>query len=156
MGCHRSYLSLNMSADWPVRIFYGLVTAYQGLYGLFVPGSVFYRAMQLHEAAVLIIGVLLAVGLLLVIDGVLAMFRYCTPLSCEPIKPLMLLFHRWRHLLFLPPVFCYFATLVAVNRDVGAGVVVVNGYYLMLAAAGVAFCLRDGIVSQTAMRGGHE
>lgn len=156
MGCYRSYLSLNMSADWPVRIFYGLVTAYQGLYGLFVPGSVFYRAIQLHDAALIIIGVLLAAGLLLLIDGVLAMFRYCTPFSCDPVKPLMLIFHRWRHLLFLPPVFCYFATLVVVSTEVGPGAIIVNGYYIMLATAGVAFCLRDGIVSQTAMRGSYE
>lgn len=156
MGCHRSYLSLNMSADWPVRIFYGLVTAYQGLYGLFVPGSVFYRAIQLHDAALIIIGVLLAAGLLLLIDGVLAMFRYCTPFSCDPVKPLMLIFHRWRHLLLLPPVFCYFATLVVVSVEVGPGAIIVNGYYIMLATAGVAFCLRDGIVSQTAMRGSYE
>lgn len=150
-------LSPSLSADWPVRIFYGLVTLYQGLFGVFVPSSIFYQALQDHEGAVLIISVFLMTGLLLVVDGAFAMVRYCTPVNCDRVQPLMRLFHRWRHLLFLPPVFCYYVTLVLVNTHLKAGVWTVIGYYVVLAVLGVMFCLRDGIISQKAAhrRGPH-
>ena len=146
-----------MSADWPVRIFYGLVTLYQGLFGVFVPSSIFYQALHDYEGAVLIVTILLSAGLLLVVDGGFAMVRYCTQVNCTRIHPAMCLFHRWRHLLFLPPVFCYYVTLVLVNTHLRSGVWTVIGYYVMLAVLGVVFCLRDGIISQKAAhrRGPH-
>ncbi len=149
-------LSPSLSADWPVRIFYGLVTLYQGLFGLFVPSSIFYQALQDHEAAVLIISIFLVAGGLLVVDGGFAMVRYCTRLNCARLHPAMCLFHRWRHLLYLPPVFCYYVTLV-VNANLRTGVWTVIGYYVTLAVLGVVFCLRDGIISQKAAhrRGPH-
>lgn len=153
--CPRTYLSLNLSADWPIRVFYGLLTAYQGLFGLFVPSSIFYQALSEHPAAIVIISCLLGAGLLLVIDGVMAMVRYCTPLKCEPIQPAMALFNRWRPFLFLPPAFCYYVTLILVNRSSVTGVLVVSMYYVCLGVAGVVFCIRDGIISQKANRGTH-
>lgn len=144
-------LSPSLSADWPVRIFYGLVTLYQGLFGVFVPSSIFYQALRDYEGAVLIISVYLLTGLLLVADGAVAMIRYCTPVNCTRVQPLMRLFHRWRHLLYLPPVFCYYVTLVLVSTHLNIGVWTVTGYYVMLAVLGVAFCLRDGIISQKAV-----
>ncbi|TCV00507.1 hypothetical protein EV686_10387 [Paracandidimonas soli] len=144
-----------MSADWPIRIFYGLVTLYQGLFGIFVPSSIFHQALESYNGAIAIITCLLAAGGLLVVDGLMAMVRYCTYMNCDPIRPAMQMFHRRRPLLFLPPVFCYYVTLILVNRRMDEGVVVVTSYYVVLALAGVAFCLRDGIISQKAQRGTH-
>tara|TARA_R110000851_G_scaffold333531_1_gene514902 strand:+ start:78400 stop:78891 length:492 start_codon:yes stop_codon:yes gene_type:complete len=152
---YRTYFSLNMSADWPIRIFYGLVTLYQGLFGIFVPTSIFYQALESYSGAIAIISCLLIAGGLLVVDGLMGMIRYCTYMSCESIQPAMQLFHRRRPLLFLPPVFCYYVTLILVNKSMNEGVVVVTSYYVLLALAGVAFCLRDGIISQNAQRGTH-
>ncbi|QDQ87659.1 hypothetical protein FMZ60_08700 [Alcaligenaceae bacterium SJ-26] len=156
LGCHRSYLSVNMSADWPIRIFYGLVTAYQGLFGLFVPQSIFHQVLLAHPVSWLLIVVLLVNGTLLAVDGVLSMFRYCTSLDCARLHPAMLVFQRWRHLLFLPPAFCYYATLILVHGQIDEGAPLVNSYYILLALAGQLFCLRDAIVSQRAApRGQH-
>ncbi len=154
-GHHRSYLSLNMSADWPIRLFYGLVTLYQGLFGIFVPSSIFHQALQSYDGAIAIITCLLVAGALLIIDGLMAMVRYCTYMSCYSIQPAMVVFNRRRPLLFLPPVFCYYMTLILVNRRMDEGVMVVTSYYVLLALAGVAFCIRDGIISQNAQRGSH-
>ncbi|GEM_PF-6316303 len=150
LGCHRSYMSINMSADWPIRIFYGLVTLYQGLFGLFVPQSIFHQVMGSYAGSWLLIAVLLLNGLLLAVDGVLAMFRYCTSMDCTRLNPVMLIFHRWRHLLFLPPVFCYYITLILINSRIDSGAALVNSYYIMLALAGQVFCLRDAIISSKA------
>lgn len=144
----RTYLSLNMSADWPIRLFYGLMTAYQGLFGLFVPTSIFHQALEQSVLGMLIVSVLLITGGLLIVDGFMAMVRYCTPLKCGPIIPAMSVFDRRRPLLFLPPAFCYFVTLVLVKNQLGTGATVVSVYYVMLGFAGVIFCLRDGIVGQ--------
>lgn len=142
-----------MSADWPIRIFYGLVTLYQGLFGVFVPSSIFHQALESYHGAIAIITCLIAAGLLLVVDGLMAMIRYCTYLSCYRIQPAMVFFNRRRPLLFLPPVFCYYVTLILVNARMTEGVVVVTSYYVVLALSGVAFCIRDGIISQNARRG---
>lgn len=144
----RTYLSLNLSADWPIRIFYGLITVYQGLFGLFVPSSIINEVMKQHFSAVLIIAVLLATGVLLVVDGFMAMVRYCTPLKCQPLLPVMSMFNRRRPWLFLPPAFCYYVTLVLVSPEPKAGTAVITAYYVILGFAGVIFCLRDGIVGQ--------
>jgi len=151
---NRAHLSVNLSADWPIRVFYGLMTLYQGLFGLFVPSSIFYQALQNYEGAAAIITCLLAAGALLVVDGLFAMIRYCTHVSCERVDPAMVIFNRWRPLLFLPPVFCYYVTLILVNRQLQAGVLTVIGYYVVLAVLGVVFSLRDGIISQNAQRRG--
>lgn len=149
--CQRTYLSIHLSADWPIRIFYGLVTAYQGLFGLFVPTSIFHQALDNHTSVFMIIALLLLTGSLLVIDGFMAMLRYCTPLKCEPLLPTMSVFNRWRPWLFLPPAFCYYATLILVH----SGDAVISIYYMMLGFAGVIFCLRDGIISQKGKRSTH-
>lgn len=150
----RTYLSINMSADWPIRIFYGLMTAYQGLFGLFVPSSIFHQALQSHLCGVLVIAILLVTGALLTVDGFLAMVRYCTPLKCSSLMPAMSVFDRRRPWLFLPPAFCYFVTLVLVKHQLGTGATVVSIYYVLLGFAGVIFCLRDGMVGQNS-RGSH-
>lgn len=150
--CPRTYLSLNLSADWPIRIFYGLITAYQGLFGLFVPSSIFHQAMNRHIGVAVVIALLLFTGVMLIVDGFMAMLRYCTPLKCEPLLPAMSVFNRWRPWLFLPPAFCYYTTLVLVNAD-HAGSAVISIYYVSLGMAGVVFCLRDGIISQKSNRG---
>lgn len=151
----RPYLALNLSADWPIRIFYGLVTAYQGLFGLFVPSSIFHQALERHIGAALIIATLLATGVLLIVDGLIAMLRYCTSVNCESLQPAMSMFNRRRPWLFLPPAFCYFVTLVLVNPQLGSGATLVSIYYVTLGFAGVVFSLRDGIVSQRSNRGSH-
>src|SRR5690606_27607984 len=143
------------SADWPIRLFYGLVTLYQGLFGIFVPSSIFHQALQSYDGAIAIITCLLVAGALLVVDGLMAMVRYCTYMNCYSIQPAMVVFNRRRPLLFLPPVFCYYMTLILVNRRMDEGVMVVTSYYVLLALAGVAFCIRDGIISQNAQRGSH-
>ena len=155
VGTRRTYLSMNASADWPIRIFYGLLTLYQGLSGLFVPSSIFYQALQMYGGSVLIITCLIGAGSLLAIDGLMAMIRYCTSLSCRRIQPAMAIFSRRRPLLFLPPVFCYYGTIIIVNRHIEEGLVTVISYYVMLALAGMMFCIRDGVISQKVCRGIH-
>lgn len=152
---HRTYVSLTQSADWPIRLFYGLVTLYQGLYGIFVPSSIFYQATYQYDGAVVMISLLLIVGILMIADGVIAMIRYCTNLRCDRLQPLIALFNRRRPLLFLPPVFCYYITLILVNNQGSEGFSLVISYYVLLSLAGVVFCIRDGIISQKARRGTH-
>lgn len=144
----RTYLSINLSADWPIRIFYGLITAYQGLFGLFVPTSIFNEAMKECTSAVLLIVILLITGLLLVADGFMAMIRYCTSLNCQSLMPIMSVFNRRRPWLFLPPAFCYYATLVLLDPEPTASNAVIAVYYITLGFAGVVFCLRDGKIGQ--------
>ncbi len=148
------HLSLPASADWPVRIFYGLVTAYQGLFGLCVSNSIFYVAIEHHPWAAAIIGCLLIAGSLLIVDGVLGILRYCTRLDCTTCAWPMKIFHRWRHLMFLPPAFCYYLTLISVSHDMRPVHPVVYAYYIMLALAGLLFCLRDAMISNRCNRGG--
>lgn len=135
-----SYLS-----DWPVRLFYGLVTIYQGLFGLFSAGTIFHAVLIGEKWGIAMIVVLLVTGLLLFVDGSLAMIRYCTHINCTPVLPAMRALHRRRPWLFLPPVFCYYITLIFGAHDIG---LLQYSYYLMLALAGVLFSLRDGVISQ--------
>lgn len=145
---HVAALSPSLSADWPVRIFYGLVTLYQGIFGIFVPTSIFYQALQDHKGTLFIILCLMLTGVLLVVDGVFAMVRYCTRVNCERVRPAMATFNHRRPWLFLPPVFCYYITLVLANQYLVSGAGAVISYYVMLALLGVVFCLRDGVISQ--------
>lgn len=137
-----------LSADWPVWVFYGLVTFYQGLFGLSVPSSIFYVATADTPGAFIIVAVLMLTGLLLLVDGLIAMVHYCTHVDCRRAQPAMRLFHRWRHLLFLPPVFCYYATFVIIGAHARRGMWVVLAYYVTLALMGVALCLRDALITQ--------
>lgn len=132
-------------SDWPVRVFYGLVTIYQGLFGIFSVGTIFHAVLVREAWGAVMIGVLLLTGSLLLIDGVLAMIRYCTQVNCRPVLPAMRLFHRRRPWLFLPPVFCYYVTLL---YGASGASILQYSYYMMLALAGVLFCLRDGVLSQ--------
>lgn len=145
-------LSPSLSADWPVRIFYGLVTLYQGIFGIFVPTSIFYQAWHDYKGILVIIGCLILTGSLLVIDGVFAMIRYCTQVNCERVRPAMAVFNHRRPWLFLPPVFCYYITLILIDHYSNQGAWVVISYYVALALLGVIFCLRDGVISQRVQR----
>lgn len=140
-------LKRRLHADWPIRVFYGLITVYQGLFGLFLPSSIFYRALMEHSWAMLFIAGLLASGGLLVIDGLLGMVRYCTGMHRPGMDKAMQVFQRWRHLLFLPPAFCYYVALLAAGSDNAPGASLVYGYHITLAMCGVVACLRDGIIS---------
>lgn len=136
-----------LHADWPIRVFYGLITVYQGLFGLFLPSSIFNRAIIDHPWSLIFIVALLVSGGLLVIDGLLGMVRYCTNLHGCSMDAAMRLFQRWRHLLFLPPAFCYYVAMLAGDSAPQPGASLVYGYHIMLAMFGVAACLRDGIIS---------
>lgn len=132
-------------SDWPVRVFYGLVTIYQGLFGIFSASTIFHAVLIGQPWGLVMIVVLLLTGSLLLVDGVLAMIRYCTQINCRPVMPAMRIFHRRRPWLFLPPVFCYYITLLYGDHNAG---VLQYSYYMMLALAGVLFSLRDGVLSQ--------
>ena len=145
MGMTCQYSSSGHFSDWPVRVFYGLVTIYQGLFGIFSAGTIFHAVLIGQSWGHVMIAVLLVTGSLLLVDGVLAMIRYCTHINCAPVMPAMRVFHRRRPWLFLPPVFCYYVTLLYGAH--GAGFLQYS-YYMMLALAGVLFSLRDGVISQ--------
>lgn len=132
-------------SDWPVRVFYGLVTVYQGLFGIFSAGTIFHAVLESKVWGAAMIAILIITGILLLLDGVLAMVRYCTQINCNPILPAMRVFHRRRPWLFLPPVFCYYITLIYGSHSIGK---LQYSYYIMLALAGVLFSLRDGVISQ--------
>lgn len=136
-----------LHADWPIRVFYGLITVYQGLFGLFLPSSIFHQAIDYHPWAIVFVAGLLVFGGLLVVDGLLAMVRYCTSVQRCVMDSAMRIFQRWRHLLFLPPAFFYYVVLLAGDSPEQPGLSLVYGYHIMLAMFGVAACLRDGIVS---------
>lgn len=155
------HYNVRASADWPVRILYGLVTIYQGLFGLLVPSNLFYEMRIWNPWTVAIIAGLILTGGLLVIDGLIGMIRYCTRVNCMPVSTVMRLFHRWRHLLFLPPVFCYYLAMqvilvlqvqVVAHDMVPVGSPILYAYYTTLALCGMAFCLRDAIISNQCNR----
>lgn len=145
MGLNHKVCHLDPNADWPVRLFYGLVTIYQGLFGIFVSSSVFYQLWKWPIQAFIVISILLITGALLIADGVMALIRYCTDVDCRRILPTMAVFQRRRPWFFIPPVFCYFVTLSLVERTNSVTAWTVS-YYLMLAVLGVVFSLRDGLV----------
>lgn len=147
-------LKRRLHADWPIRVFYGLITAYQGLFGFFLPSSIFYEALRDHAWAVTFVSCLLVSGALLVADGVIGMIMYCTSVQCGSMNRAMRWFQRWRHLLFLPPVFCYYVALLSFDTTQGEGSAVVYGYYITLAMCGVVASIRDGIITNHCDRGG--
>lgn len=135
-------------SDWPVRVFYGLVTLYQGLFGIFSANSIFHSVLLDQQWGAEVIIVLLATGAALLVDGLLSMLMYCTAVTCSsavrPITSALSISGRRRPWLFLPPSFCYYMTLLGAD---GIGPLQYS-YYIMLSIAGVVFCLRDGIISQ--------
>src|SRR5690625_2222466 len=135
-------------SDWPVRVFYGLVTLYQGLFGIFSSSTIFHSVLIDHKWGVEVIIILLATGAALLIDGLLSMLMYCTAVTCSPaVRPIasaLSVSGRRRPWLFLPPSFCYYLTLLGA-QDLGP---LQYSYYIMLSLAGVVFCLRDGVISQ--------
>lgn len=142
-----SKMKRRLHADWPIRVFYGLITFYQGLFGIFLPSSIFHRAVVDHPWATGLVAFLLVSGALLVVDGLLGMVRYCTDIQRPTMERPMMILQRWRHLLFLPPAFCYFAALLAAGNDNSPGAVILYGYHITLAMCGVVACLRDGVIS---------
>jgi len=130
---------LTFCSDWPVRVGYGLLTLYQGV----------LLALAADDMTALFT-VLIIAGVLLLIDGSLALLRHCTSVNCTRLYPSMRLFQRWRHLLYLPPVFCYLAVLVWLKQSPGGLNWVMGIYYLVLAVLGMGLCIRDGLMSQKA------
>ena len=145
MGLNRNVCHLDPNSDWPVRLFYGVVTVYQGLFGVFVSTSVFYKLWAWPFQALLVNSILLLTGFLLIADGLMSLILYCTEVDCRRILPAMAVFQRRRPWLFIPPVFCYFVMLSLVGQN-GSVTAWTISYYLMLALLGVLFSLRDGLV----------
>lgn len=147
MGLNLHICRLDPSSDWPIRLLYGLVTAYQGLFGVLMPGTLFFELWSWPAYATVILSILLATGLLLIADSAMAMLRYCTDINCRRIRPAMRVFQRRRPWLFLPPVFCYFTTLSLIERTHTISILSIS-YYVILAILGIVFSLRDGLVGQ--------
>lgn len=134
-------------SDWAARLFFGLLTLYQGIFGIFVPSSIFHRVYEAHQwSGIVIIALLLVAGVLLAVDGLLAMLRNCASAKGNQFVPTLNVLDRFRTWFFLPPAFCYFATLVLVKSEIGSVAPLTSIYYVLLGFSGVVFCVRDSIV----------